>query len=369
MTIKIKVMPVVHARTFNLDFKTGKLLVAPDAFTEDDSLLIYNIAKESTRQREMAPIFGRYVIYGNKSYAVVGRTVRFLDLYTACGREPKYCHVDKENGRTAYGFVGLMIHKGTITEPFVFSDDLLLDVYEQCIEDRWNEVAGETNAYETKKMGFIDVEVEPMREQPDYAPLLSQTVSPIILEDSDELREQIIYHAMRKALNGESISLCTSVSALDGNTFSIITCKNASFKAKEVAKAIECIEHDPVDSKQTAKKSHVQTHRGDYERPHKKALSQDIPAVERRSEQSMDDILSTTTIPNESEKTFQLRFQKKCHDNFIEKGLILGTVLGITFIVIELACHASPLLIAVTGVYTVVIGGIEAKRIIDKFKS
>ena len=367
MIIKIKVMPVVHARTFNLDFKTGKLLVAPDAFTEDDSLLIYNIAKESTRQREMAPIFGRYVIYGNKSYAVVGRTVRFLDLYTACGREPKYCHVDKENGRTAYGFVGLMIHKGTITEPFVFSDDLLLNVYEQCIEDLWNEVAGEINAYETKKMGFIDVEVESMSAQPDYAPLLSQTVSPIILEDSDdqtvspiiledsdELREQIIYNAMRKALNGESISLCTSVSALDGNTFSIITCKNASFKAKEVAKAIECIEH-----------GHVQTHRGDYERPPKK----DIPAVERRSEQSWDDILSATTISNEGEKPFQPRFQKKNHDNFIEKGLVLGTVLGITFIVIELACHASPILIAVTGVYTVVVGGIEAKRIIDKFKS
>ena len=362
----IKVMPVVHARTFNLDFKTGKLLVAPDAFTEDDSLLIYNIAKESTRQREMAPIFGRYVIYGNKSYAVVGRTVRFLDLYTACGREPKYCHVDKENGRTAYGFVGLMIPKETITEPFVFSDNLLLDVYEQCIEDRWNEVAGEINAYETKKMGFIDVEVELMPVQPDYAPLLSQTVSPIILEDSDELREQIIYHAMRKALNGESISLCTSVSALDGNTFSIITCKNASFKAKEVAEAIECIEHDQVDSKQTAKKSHVQTRRGAYERP---PLSQDIPAVERRSEQSWDDILSATTISNEGEKPFQPRFQKKNHDNFIEKGLVLGTVLGITFIVIELACHASPILIAVTGVYTVVVGGIEAKRIIDKFKS
>ena len=354
MIIKIKVMPVVHARTFNLDFKTGKLLVAPDAFTEDDSLLIYNIAKESTRQREMAPIFGRYVIYGNKSYAVVGRTVRFLDLYTACGREPKYCHVDKENGRTAYGFVGLMIHKGTITEPFVFSDDLLLNVYEQCIEDLWNEVAGEINAYETKKMGFIDVEVESMSAQPDYAPLLSQTVSPIILEDSDELREQIIYNAMRKALNGESISLCTSVSALDGNTFSIITCKNASFKAKEVAKAIECIEH-----------GHVQTHRGDYERPPKK----DIPAVERRSEQSWDDILSATTISNEGVKPFQPCFQKKNHDNFIEKGLVLGTVLGITFIVIELACHASPILIAVTGVYTVVVGGIEAKRIIDKFKS
>ena len=361
----MKVMPVVHARTFNLDFKTGKLLVAPDAFTEDDSLLIYNIAKESTRQREMAPIFGRYVIYGNESYAVVGRTVRFLDLYTACGREPKYCHVDKENGRTAYGFVGLMIPKETKTEPFVFSDDLLLDVYEQCIEDRWNEVAGETNAYETKKMGFIDVEVKPMTPQPDYPPLLSQTVSPIILEDSDELREQIIYHAMRKALNGESISLCTSVSALDGNTFSIITCKNASFKAKEVAKAIECIEHDQVDSKQTAKKSHVQTHRGDYERPPKK----DIPAVERRSEQSWDDILSATTISNEGVKPFQPCFQKKNHDNFIEKGLVLGTVLGITFIVIELACHASPILIAVTGVYTVVVGGIEAKRIIDKFKS
>ena len=242
-------------------------------------------------------------------------------------------------------------------------------VYEQCIEDRWNEVAGEINAYETKKMGFIDVEVEPMPVKPDYAPLLSQTVSPIILEDSDELREQIIYNAMRKALNGESISLCTSVSALDGNTFSIITCKNASFKAKEVAEAIECIEHNQVDSGQTAKKSHVQTFRDAYEKLFKKASSQDIPAVERRSEQSMDDILSTTTIPNESEKTPQPRSQKKNHDNFIEKGLILGTVLGITFIVIELACHASPLLIAVTGVYTVVIGGIEAKRIIDKFKS
>ena len=365
----IQVMPVVHARTFNLDFKTGKLLVAPDSFTEDDSLLIYNIAKESTRQREMAPIFGRYVIYGNKSYAVVGRTVRFLDLYTACGREPKYCYVDKENGRTAYGFVGLMIPKGTITKPFIFSDNLLLDVYEQCIEDRWNEVGGEINAYETKKMGFIDVEVEPMPVQPDYAPLFSQTVSPIILEDSDELREQIIYNAMRKALNGGSISLCTSVTALDGNTFSIITCKNASFKAKEVAKAIECINHDPADSRQTAKKSHVQTHRCAYESSPKKALSKDKLAVTRRSEQSLDDILSNTTIPNESEEIFQPRFPKKNQDNFIEKGLILGTVLGITFIVIELVCYASPLLIAVTGAYTVVVGGIEAKRIINKFKS
>ena len=48
----MKVMPVVHARTFNLDFKTGKLLVAPDAFTEDDSLLIYNIAKERNIELE-----------------------------------------------------------------------------------------------------------------------------------------------------------------------------------------------------------------------------------------------------------------------------------------------------------------------------
>lgn len=367
--MKVSVMPVLHARTFNVDFRTGKLLVEPEIFTDKDSQQVYDIAIESTRQLEMAPECGRYIILGTGEYTVVGRTVRFIDLYKSCDRTPQYCNVDKEDGRPAYGFVGIMIPSGTVVTPFLMSDALILNVYEHCIKDRWNEKIDAQCAFNTKKMGFFDVDIEKMPEQPDYAPLLVNATSQTILEDSEELREQILFNAMKRALNGGRLSLCTSVTSIESSIFSVITCKNATFKAKEVARAIEKIGDRQKEKKSIQGNIGAQSKRNANGLPLiKSTRDSTLPVSNRRSEKSLDDILDMTTTPDEGEDSFQPRLPKKNTNNFTEKALILGTVLGITFIVVELACHAGPLLLAVTGAYTIIVGGIEAKRIIDRFK-
>ena len=365
--MQISVMPVLHARTFNIDFRSGKLLVEPEKFTETDSMQVYNIAKESTRQLEMAPEYGRYIVFGAGAYAVIGRTVRFIDLYTACKRTPKFSYVDKEDGRPAYGFVGIMIPLGTISDPFYISDDLILYVYEHCIRDRWDENIDDQNAFATKKMGLFDIDVKEMPCQPDCSSLIMDASIPTILEDSDELREQILFNVMKSALNGERVSLCTSVSTIDENVFSIVTCKNVVFKSKEVAEAIERIEGYQGEAKPTKNKYN--------------SSPQNTKTIYRSKEKSLDDILEMTGTPGEDDDKHGLlpkknreyiQQRKECNSKnggrgASEKAMILGTVLGITFIIIEVAYSASPLLMAVTGTYTIIIGGIAAKRIIDRF--
>lgn len=366
--MRISVMPVLHARTFNVDFRTGKLLVEPEIFTNTDSKQVYDIAIESTRQLEMAPECGRYIIWGTGKYTVVGRTVRFIDLYKSCDRTPQYCNVDKEDGRPAYGFVGIMIPSGVVADPFFISDALILDVYEHCIQNRWNEKIDDQYAFNTKKMGFFDVDIEKMPEQPDYAPLLVNATPQTILEDSEELREQILYTAMHRALKGGRLSLCTSVTSIESSIFSIVTCKNATYKAKEVARAIEKIGDQQNGKRSTRGNVGAQSKRNINGVIMKKSTCDPtFPVSNRRSEKSLDDILDMTTTPDEGEDPFQPRLPRN-EKNFTEKALILGTVLGITFIVVEIACHAGPLLLAVTGAYTIIVGGIEAKRIIDRFK-
>lgn len=360
--MQISVMPVLHARTFNIDFRSGKLLVEPEEFTETDSMQVYNIAKESTRQLEMAPECGRYIVFGAGAYAVIGRTVRFIDLYTACKRTPQFSYVDKKDGRPAYGFVGIMIPRGTISDPFYISDDLILYVYEHCIRDRWNENIDDQNAFATKKMGLFDIDVEKMPCQLGCSSLIMNAAMPTVLEDSNELREQILFSAMKSALNGERVSLCTSVSTIDENVFSIVTCKNVVFKSKELAEAIGEMEYqdgaNPMKNKCSSSPKNTETNHGGKVK-------------------SPDDVLETTVSPEENngihcflpkknrDKGCNLKSEGRGGES--EKAMILGTVLGITFIIIEVAYSASPLLMAVTGTCTIIIGGIAAKRIIDRF--
>jgi len=369
----IKAMPVLHARTYNIDFRTGKLLIEPESFSNYDSECLYQIAVESTRQREMAPTCGRFVVYGAGTYSVVGRTVRFSDLYSSCNKEPKFCTVDhKEGGRTAYGFVGLMISTGSVEKPFALSDELILDVYERCIEKRWNETDGDEGALETKKMGYLELDVSPLSEQPSYEPLLRNSDKPVILEDSEDSRKQIVYSAMLQAFSGKKVSLCTSVARLDGNVFKVTTCKNAASKSKMVSDAIEQIESVHFNSKSLQRAHDRNDDRKGNDSFGKGRMQVALPnkAVEiprRKREQSLNDLLSSTTAPNDDGESFQKSY-KKNQTNVTDTGLILGTVFGITFVVVEIAKNTSPILLAITSAFTIVVGGFEAKRIIDKFK-
>lgn len=344
----LSAMPVLHARTYNIDFRTGKLLIEPEAFSPSDSATIYKVATESTRRRELAPPCGRYVIYGSGPYSVVGRTVRFSDLYSRCGKEAKYIKVDKDNGRLAYGFVGLMIKTRSQKDPFILSDELILDIYERCIEKRWEETENDENAYDTMKVGFMDFDVQTKATVGDYEPLIEQSSGLIILEDTDDLREQIVYSAMSQVFKGQSLSLCTSVAMFDKDIFSVVTCKDAASKIQEIDKAINQISHDGMQGSDQ---------RAVYSRTHTVKVK------------SLDNLLSETEVPDDAGSGFQKKNTGNVQGTILDKGIILGTILGITFVVVEIVKNSSPVLIALTSAATVVLAGVEAKRIIEKFKS
>jgi len=368
----LKAMPVLHARTYNIDFRTGKLLIEPETFSPSDSDTIYKLATESTRRRELAPSCGRFVIYGSRSYSVVGRTVRFSDLYGRCGKEPKYIKVDKDDGRLAYGFVGLMIKTGSQNEPIDLSDELILDIYERCIEKRWEETENDEHAYDTMKIGFMDFDVQPKSIALNYKPILEQSSRPIILEDNDDLREQIVYSAMSQAFAGNTISLCTSVSVFNKDIFSIITCKDAASKIQEITKAIEQI---PTDSLRESEHSQVYSaprnskNSGSKTLAGKGKIEKPFGMDKQTRVRSLDDLLSETEVPDNNYGNLQKKNSGTEQGSIFDKGIILGTILGITFIVVEIAKNSNPILIALTSTATVVLAGIEAKRVIEKFKS
>ena len=368
----LKAMPVLHARTYNIDFRTGKLLIEPESFSHSDSDTIYKIATESTRRRELAPSCGRFVIYGSRAYSVVGRTVRFSDLYTRCGKEPKYIKVDKDDGRLAYGFVGLMIKTGSQNEPIDLSDELILDIYERCIEKRWEETENSEHAYDTMKIGFMDFEVQPKSIAVNYSPIIEQSSHPIILEDNEDSREQIVYSAMSQAFAGNAVSLCTSVSVFNNDIFSMITCKDAASKVQELTKAIDRISTDSLREPQHSQvysapcnsknfDSKTMTGKGKTEKP--------FGMNKQNKVKSLDDLLNETQVPDNDDGNSQKKNTGKDQGSVFDKGMILGTILGITFIVVELTKNSNPILIALTSTATVVLAGIEAKRVIEKFKS
>lgn len=366
----LRAMPVLHARTYNIDFRTGKLLIEPEVFSPSDSATIHNVAAESTRRRELAPSCGRYVVYGAGAYSIVGRTVRFSDLYSRCGKEPKYIRVDKENGRLAYGFVGLMIETRNQIEPFILSDELILEIYERCIKERWEETEEFKNAYDTMKFGFMDFDVQPKATLADYELWTEHSSGLTILEDTDDLREQVVYSAMSQAFKGKRISLCTSVSVLDNNIYNVVTCKDAASRIQEIDKAINQIAYgDNHYSK--PREDDLKDAAGIKAK--RKSVADATKSKERivttRKVESLDDLLRGTEVPNDNGGGFQKENTGYYQGTILDKGLLLGTVLGVTFVVVEIIKNSSPVLIALTSTATVILAGIEAKRIIDRFKS
>ncbi len=310
----LKAMPVLHARTYNIDFRTGKLLIEPESFSRSDADAIYRIATESTRRRELAPPCGRYVIYGSGSYSVVGRTVRFSDLYARCGKEPKYIKVDKDDGRLAYGFVGLMIKAGSQNKPIDLSDELILDIYERCIEKRWEETENDEQAYDTMKIGLMDFEVQPKLAGANYRPIPGQPSRPIILEDNDDLREQIVYAAMSQAFEGKTISLCTSISVVNKDIFSIVTCKDAASKIQEITEAVNRVSADDLRKSEHGPVfpalchfmklgSKTMTGRGKTEKP--------LGMEKQNRVRSLDDLLRETEVPDNNDGSIQKRNRKR----------------------------------------------------------
>lgn len=227
----IKGSPILHARTYNIDFRTGKLLVCPRFFDKSEAKFCHRVAKDSTIFFELAPLEGRTVVYGNGKYLIVGKTVVFDDLYKRCGLPAKYIRVDNPNGRLAYGFVGAAFALKDISAPFEFPEKTILKIYEHCIADRWDETEGSSGARESTLSDPIELEVEELKHTDrDMTNLLKDIGRKLAIEDTPENCDNIICYVEQHARHGKKISLCTSLDttkAIGESCFDIVTCRGA----------------------------------------------------------------------------------------------------------------------------------------------
>lgn len=127
--------PIIHARTKLNDFPAG-LLVMPEDFTPQDAKWARACISQSTRFLEMCGTKGRRVIFSNQAVVVTGLSIRIGDLYTLCGKQPRYDTVDRT--RINYAFIGLVIPKSQITAPFDVPYHIFLAQYEAYMQQLWD---------------------------------------------------------------------------------------------------------------------------------------------------------------------------------------------------------------------------------------
>ena len=407
-------IPIVHARTLNVDFRS-KLLVRPYLFSDAEAEYCYKIALDSTIFRELAPKAGRIVFYAKSNYIVVGKTAVFHDLFSACGLQPQYDHVEGENGRYAYGFVGAVFKREVVNVPFIIGDEEILKIYISQITSRWNEEYGTKGIFDSHLSHEIDINVNEFIEMNnEIVPLLQHRNNKLVVDDTYENRKKILTAVYIIAKNGQDISLCTSLStekAIEKSSFDVVTCENAStIVLKNISDENKHIITSEFDRSQVNKKTSDNSKQlARYHVPNGFELenhqTQDIvecntdkflnngsiynklTTTKSKKVKSFDDILEESVAPSKEDARERLRFSssvsgstslkksdikeeiKNITKNIMKIGPVLGIISGVLFVVLEMAIKAKPTVLIITGVFTIVFIGLEAKIIIERFKN
>lgn len=414
--MKIKGYPILHARTYNVDFRSRLLVSPPDSFfSERDSEFCYKLASDSTRFRELAPKEGRIVIYGNGSACVIGKMAVFSDLYSICNLPPKYIHVDRENGRLAYGFVGIAFELKDIDRPVILSDRTLLKIYEKCIERRWEETYEAENVFESSISDFVELDMDVMELPPNDRGIeqaLKYRRTKLAIDDTEENRNSLIYYAIKSIAGRENLAICTSLysrKALEESNFDVATCEDASVSISEIVdNSDEC--HTLASKQNKSQFSKAEQSRrkflDDLTPPkneeticfgksellggisnaiedfvNKASRQKGCPQKKEEKELSFKEMIEQNSVPDDEWKGFHTSFPRfgkkesknsnnrmsKSENDYKGAGLLLGTVMGVSFIAIEISKKASTAVLAITGTCTVLLGTAAAKHILKKY--
>lgn len=219
----IKAYPIIHARTYNIDFRTGKFLVCPKNFSLEDTKYFHRIVQDSTKFFELAPPEGRTVVCSNGKVIVVGKTIIFSELYEQCKETPKYVRVDNEDGRSAYGFIGVSFDLKSVKTPLMISNKSLLKIYEHYMELRWEETYDSPDYAKSTHSEPLDVEVETLSIDKYHIDVETKVVG-----DTATNRKEIIHYVFSRAIKGENVSLCTSLDPTLDTCFNYFTYRNSS---------------------------------------------------------------------------------------------------------------------------------------------
>lgn len=409
----IKGAPIIHARTFHVDFRS-KLLIRPFFFSDADAEYCYQIAIDSTTFRELAPKEGRTVYYAKGDFVIVGKTAVFSDLFSICNIPQQFDRVDNENGRYAYGFVGAAFKRSDIRVPFLIKDEEILKIYIDGIASRWNEEYGKNDVFASQISNETEIDVRELSGSGmDFFTLIQQSNSKIVIDDTSENRKNLLIAAYNLASTGQDFALCTSLyteKAIRDSCFNIVTCKNASQVVLENISEEKSTENEIIGGQIQQRKNRTGYNAVlencrvpiDDELGPKRTESTNDNALDLQNnrkireteyhrnslsgkEQSLDDILEQNVAPSKidgKEARFRAKYSttdskgsnpispsQECNNlpEFLKSmGFVIGSIAGIIILVVEASLKASPIVLAFTGLCTIVFVGLEAKKIIDK---
>lgn len=338
--MKALAAPIIHARTKDVDFRSG-LLTIPEHFKDSDVQWARKYILDSTRYFELAGEDGRWVAFCNEDVVVTGVSIYIENLYKKCNMQPCYAQVDGR--RKNYAFIGFVIQKSDITEAFDVPYSMLLEQYEKYMKLRWDDSLDDTS----KSLSATRAEYQsvnfPTAENVSNVLKLYDRQKKTVLDLGVDSLESILAQLMLIMKDECNLSFCSDMpnaTSVIESQFRIVTSGNA---------------HGIISTIQKREESQQIRSQEEFA-----GMENRLANGKRKSDATrISEMMEAQAMDSNRQN------QKNISVDYKDIGLVLGTAAGVVFIIISKG--SSPIVLAVSSVFTIILGGMEAVRIIRKF--
>lgn len=379
----VKAAPLLYGRTYNIDYDSY-FLAQPIFFSKEKAMQMFSIIQSSMDRKDFMPADGRIIFHSDGRYITYGRTAAFSELYSKCSRKAVYNRLDHENGREAYGFIGIVLD---ITEneqkAFELSAETLCNLYEELIQPKWSEqVRSAPAATEMRNITVTETMANPMNTSSIHSKTFG--VQTAYLCNSENAIRTVIDGVFKLAYSGVQVSFCSDADDIRvqyRNVYNIITCRSENvFNSLQADFAEKHVNHAATNDVQGQAAQGIQySSNGQEQRTVRKGsyddqLQEIIRGGKKKQTESntwntsQTSQMSSNGLEKELERYRRSEGMKTNQTDKTDALLTLGVIAGVTFLVIGAINSANPIVFASVGVVTIILAGIEAKRIIERFK-
>ena len=379
----VKAAPILYGRTFEIDFSSF-FLAQPAYFSKERATQLFSVVQSGMDHTDFMPDNGRVILHSDGKYITYGRIVVFSELYRQCNRKAVYTRLDHENGREAYGFIGIVIDVADIEhKSFELPAETLCTLYEELIQSRWaEEVRAAPSATEMRNITVTDSMANPINTSLIHSKTCG--VQTAYLCDSKNAISTVVDGVFKLAYSGVPVSFCSDADDIRiqyRNVYNIITCRSANvFNSLQANLAEEHVNYSAGSNVQSQATHRIHySSNGQKQRTVRKGSYDDQlqeiinGGKKKQGKSNARKSQNSQTSPKGLEKELErYRRSEGIKTNQIDKtdGLLtLGVIAGVTFFVIGAINSANPIVLAFVGVVTIILAGIEAKRVIERFKN
>ena len=380
MMMTVNAAPILYGRTYNLDFSSF-FLAQPAFFSKEEAAQVFSVVQGSMDHTDFMPSSGRIIVHSDGKYITYGRTVVFSELFAECNRDPEYDRLDHKDGRLAYGFIGIVFEAKEKEKPtFKLPSDMLCDLYKELISPRWTEeVRAQPSGTEMRAVKVNEL----TNELVDGGSVRSATsgTQRAYLCNTEEALSTIIDGVLKLAYSGVAVSFCSDADDIRAeyrSLYNIIACRNensmnslaASETVHQSAPSTSGVSQsrEPMSSRVPHNNREHAVRRGSYDDQLQRLGQDGKKKQEGSNSRSTYQTSQASSIGLEKELE-RFRRSEGIKTSKTDVILTLGTVAGVTYFVIGVFNSANLLVLATVGVVTIVLAGIEAKRIIDRFRT